>query len=169
MQAIKILKEFYATAASATALAQQPVEDAPFVFDGAYTGMQSDSTGVVGMLEVIQSDFARLEAETKSSEEEAVREFEAFTTTSEEDKETKETEARHKGFEKDRKTRALGQAREDLTATQAEMDAALGYYEKLKPSCIGETASFEERTGRRKEEIESLKEALRILDGEELS
>lgn len=169
LAAIKILKEFYAQASSATAMVQQPTEDAPFVFEGAYKGMQSDSGGVIGMLEVVQSDFARLEAETSASEAEAIREFEAFSTSSAEDKDTKASEARHKGFEKVRASRALGQTKEELTLTQGEMDAALGYYEKLKPSCIGETASFEERTAMRKEEIESLKEALRILDGEELS
>ena len=36
--------------------------------------MQSESGGVVGMLEVIQSDFARLEAETTASEDQSAKE-----------------------------------------------------------------------------------------------
>merc|ERR1719247_3436001 len=56
-QALTVLKEFYAKAAEATALVQQPE-----VFDKPYKGMAGASGGVVGMLEVIESDFARLES-----------------------------------------------------------------------------------------------------------
>jgi len=75
-QAIVVLKEFYAKAATATAFAQQsPDEDSPYVFDKPYKGMQGSKGGVIGMLEVIQSDFARVEAETTTSEDTAVREY----------------------------------------------------------------------------------------------
>merc|ERR1719475_18420 len=66
-QALTVLKEFYAKAAEATALLQQQPES-PEIFDKPYKGMQGESGGVVGMLEVIESDFARLEADTKASE-----------------------------------------------------------------------------------------------------
>ena len=56
-------KEFYAKAGDATALLQQPE-----IFDAPYKGMQSENGGVVGMLEVIESDFARLESDTKAAE-----------------------------------------------------------------------------------------------------
>merc|ERR550514_1363256 len=62
--ALNVLKEFYAKAGGAAALIQKQ----PEVFDTAYTGMGSESGGVVGMIEVIQSDFARLESETSASE-----------------------------------------------------------------------------------------------------
>merc|ERR1719395_417319 len=57
-QALTVLKEFYAKAGDATALVQQPE-----IFDSPYKGMQSENGGVVGMLEVIESDFARLESD----------------------------------------------------------------------------------------------------------
>merc|ERR1719517_173810 len=66
-QAITVLKEFYAKAGDATALLQQQPA-APEIFDSPYKGMQSENGGVVGMLEVIESDFARLEADTKAAE-----------------------------------------------------------------------------------------------------
>merc|ERR1719345_394169 len=62
-QALTVLKEFYAKAAEATAFVQQPE-----IFDKPYTGMGAEGGGVVGMLEVIESDFARLESDTKASE-----------------------------------------------------------------------------------------------------
>merc|ERR1719446_1924820 len=54
-QAVTVLKEFYEKAAEATSLIQK---DEPEIFDAPYQGMQSENGGVVGMLEVIQSDFA---------------------------------------------------------------------------------------------------------------
>jgi chromosome segregation ATPase len=54
-QALTVLKEFYAKAAESTALIQQPE-----VFDEPYKGMGGESGGVIGMLEVIESDFAPL-------------------------------------------------------------------------------------------------------------
>ena len=56
----------------------------------------------------------------------------------------------------------------DLDATQKELDAALAYYEKLKPSCVDAGLSYEERVKMREEEIQSLQEALRILSGEDI-
>merc|ERR1712066_661366 len=66
-QALTVLKEFYAKAGDATALVQQQ-PTAPEIFDSPYKGMQAENGGVVGMLEVIESDFARLEADTKATE-----------------------------------------------------------------------------------------------------
>ena len=42
-------------------------------FDEAYTGSQSASTGIMGMLEVIKGDFSRSISETGKAEEQAVR------------------------------------------------------------------------------------------------
>ena len=84
-QALATLKEFYAKAGEATALVQtqsqtqtqttikslqSPLEDGPAIFDTGYKGMQDVKGGVVGMLEVIQADFVRLEADTTQSEAE---------------------------------------------------------------------------------------------------
>merc|ERR1719324_582433 len=75
-QAISVLREFYDKAAEATALVQQGQQ--PEIFDEPYTGMQSENGGVLGMLEVIQADFARLETDTKAANAEAQREFDEF-------------------------------------------------------------------------------------------
>jgi len=167
-QAIKVLKDFYAKAATATAFTQAAPEDAPETFDAAYTGQQAESGGVVGMLEVIQSDFARLEAETSSGEDEAQREHDTFLNDSSSDKAVKEKEARHKGFDQVRTERANNQAQKDLKATQTELDAALEYYDKLKPQCIDTGLSYEDRVAKRRAEIASLQEALKVLSGEDI-
>jgi len=166
-KAIKVLKDFYAKAATATAFTQD-AQAPPPTFDEPYQGMQSENGGVVGMLEVIQSDFARLEAETSSSEDEAATQHDTFLAESAQDKEVKEKEARHKGFDKVRAVKALNQSKKDLKATQAELDAALEYYDKLKPQCVDNGLSYEERVQKRKEEIQSLQEALKVLSGTDI-
>merc|ERR1719163_1962797 len=67
-QALVVLKEFYAKAAESTALVQTETVQKPAIFDSPYKGMGAESGGVIGMLEVIESDFARLEAETSAAE-----------------------------------------------------------------------------------------------------
>merc|ERR1719486_1331468 len=76
-QALTVLKEFYAKAAEATAFVQ-----APEIFDSPYKGMGAESGGVVGMLEVIESDFARLESDTKAAEASAQKEYDTFMSDS---------------------------------------------------------------------------------------
>jgi len=164
-QALTVLKEFYAKAGEATALLQQP---APEIFDSPYKGMQAENGGVVGMLEVIESDFARLEADTKAAEAAAQKEYDTFMTDSKVDKAAKTTDIEHKTAKKQDEEQALTVKTSDLEGTQKELDAALAYFDKLKPSCVDAGVSYEDRVKRREEEIQSLQEALRILNGEDL-
>jgi len=163
-QALSVLKEFYAKAAEATSFVQQPE-----VFDEPYKGMGSENGGVVGMIEVIQSDFARLESETSAAEAEAQKQYDEFMSDSSVDKAQKTKDIEHKSGKKQNHEQALQEAKTDLDGTQKELDAALAYYEKLKPSCVDAGESYEDRVARRKEEIESLQEALRILNGEDVA
>jgi len=164
-QALTVLKEFYAKAGEATALIQAE----PEIFDSPYKGMQSENGGVVGMLEVIESDFARLESETKAAEATAQKEYDEFMTESKVDKQKKSTDIEHKTAKKQDQEQALTTKKEDLEGTQKELDAALAYFDKLKPSCVDSGVSYEDRVARRKEEIESLQEALKILNGEDIA
>jgi len=163
-QALSVLKDFYAKAAEATSFVQQPE-----VFDEPYKGMGSENGGVVGMIEVIQSDFARLESETSAAEAEAQKQYDEFMGDSSVDKAQKSKDIEHKSGKKQNHEQALQEAKTDLDGTQKELDAALAYYEKLKPSCVDAGESYEDRVARRKEEIESLQEALRILNGEDVA
>merc|ERR1719393_1050441 len=163
-QALSVLKEFYAKAAEATAFVQEPE-----VFDEPYKGMGAENGGVVGMIEVIQSDFARLESETSAAEAEAQKEFDEFMSDSAVDKAQKTKDIEHKTEKKQNQEQSLQEKNTDLESTQKELDAALAYYEKLKPSCVDAGTSSEDRVARRKEEIQSLQEALKILNGEDIA
>jgi hypothetical protein len=167
-QAQAVLKEFYAKAAGDTELLQQtPADDAPPSFENEpYTGNQGASKGVLGMLEVIHSDFARLDADTSSDEAEAAKEFSEFMDDSAKDKEQKRLDNLDMSRETTAKEREQAATSKDLSQAQAELDSALAYHEKLKPDCIAEGLSFEERAQMRQEEIDSLNEVYTILSGE---
>jgi hypothetical protein len=160
--ALGVLEGFYAKAAKATALAQGPASDAPESFNKPYTGM-GQGKGVVGMLEVILSDFVRLEQETSSEEAEGKAAFEEFSSVSTEDKNAKTDSLKSKKHTILKQNHALAQNKKDLASTQTELDAAMQYFDKLKPDCLDAGVDFAERTQRREEEIASLKDALKIL------
>jgi len=170
-QATAVLKEFYAKAGEATALVQSkgPAEDAPETFNAAYKGNQDQAGGVMGMLEVIQSDFADLESETTAAEAEAADFFTAYMAESSKNKAVKEADVRHKKTSKQETDSAVQEAKKDLAGTNKELEAAFDYYGKLKPSCVDEGESFEDKQARRKAEVESLQEALNILAGDDVA
>merc|ERR1719379_1592851 len=122
----------------------------------------------MGMLEVIQSDFAKLLSETTAGESEAQKEFEEFTNDCATTKAVDGQEMKNKDGERTKKQGEIQSAKKDLKETQSELTAAMEYFEKLKPSCVDEGESYEERVAARKEEIESLQEALKILAGEDI-
>lgn len=166
-EALTILKEYYAKAAANTALvtvSSTPSEDSPITWDTAYKGQNNG--GVVGFLEVIQSDFARLETETKADEAQAAKEYATFMSESAVNKMSMSKDVE---FKTDKKATTAGKkqsAEADRDGAQKELDAANAYFEKLKPACLESGTTYEDRVARRKEEIQSLQEALRILNGE---
>merc|ERR1719487_1134966 len=189
-QAIAILKEFYEKAATPVeqpapikgpikwdpraiqllkpamflqtdSSTQQKVPGAPEMEEGAYTGMGNG--GVLGLMEVCQSDFEKVLSETSATEEEAQKIYEEFMADSSQDKAVKETDQKHKVAEKSTKESDKATAMKDLRITQEELMAAMQYYEKLKPDCEKKAPTYEEKKAAREAEIESLKEALEIL------
>merc|ERR1719353_2646677 len=131
--ALKVLEGFYAKASSATALTQtresDPKHEAPASFTEPYTGM-GQGGGAIGMLEVILSDFVRLDQETSSEEAAAQAAFEEFSETSTADKDAKTEELETKRKEKVAAEADLAQTLRDLKSTQKELNAALKYFDK---------------------------------------
>jgi len=169
-EAMAILKDFYAKSAEATALTQQsPAEDAPTTFNTAYKGMLPEGGSVIDFLEVILSDFARLEAETSTAESTEQEEYEKYMFESKKDKALKEGDKAHKSETKTNKESELHATQGELKVTQEQLDKALAYYEKLKPTCVDSGITYEERVKRREEEIVSLQEALKILAGTDIA
>jgi len=153
-QATNVLREFYAKAAQAS---------------GGNTGQQDSASGVMSFLEVILSDFERLEEETTANEGQAADDFSAFSAETNAAVESNNADIKAKTTAKTNTAKDLMTAKTDLGNTQGELSAAMEYYEKLKPSCVDSGISYEERVQRRKEEMESLREAVKILDGTDVA
>merc|ERR1740117_1914031 len=130
-----------------------------------YRGNQDSSTGIFGMLEVVLSDFARLESETDSTESMQQTTYDKMMDDTNEDVAVKDTEMNHKTNNKDTANENIVSFKKNLKMTQSELDSALDYYAKLKAECVDTGLSYEERKSMREEEIVSLQEALKMLDG----
>merc|ERR1719161_553043 len=151
--ATKVLKDFYGGAAS--------------LIQTRASTKAIGAGGILGMLEVILSDFERLESETTNDESTAADSHDKFLTESKKTKAVTNTDIKHKKNEVQRLTSETAEAKKELKITQEELDAALEYFEKLKPSCVAAGESYEERVARRKAEIESLEDALEILNNKQ--
>merc|ERR1719420_2492054 len=86
-EAIDILDKFYKTKAkeevNLTFVQRGPADDAPslgFKSGEAYKGAGAESGGIIGMMEVIKSDFERTISETKKAEAAAEKEHLEFMT-----------------------------------------------------------------------------------------
>jgi len=156
-KALVILKEFYA--AQSAFLQQKQVPEM-----ASYKGMQSVKGGVIGMLEVILSDFSRLKAETTAAETSAASEYNSFMSESTASKEMKHKAEVQAKLDKDEAEFQKSQTTKDLKATNDELAKANEYYAQLKPSCIEVHVSWEERVAGRKAEVQALKQAYDILD-----
>lgn len=153
--ALVVLRDFYS---SQSAFVQQAPEMK------SYGGMASANGGVVGMLEVIVSDFVRLEAETKAAEQQAAAEYDVFMRDSKADKEAKHKDEFKSKLEKDQKEFDKDNANKLLEGVNDELAKANLYYEELKPECVEVKVSYEDRVAARKAEIAALKDAYAILD-----
>merc|ERR1719446_1650506 len=152
--ALVVLRNFYS--------AQSFIQNNQVPEMAAYGGMQSAKGGVVGMLEVIVSDFVRLEAETKAAETSSAAEYDSFMQDAESDKQMKHKREVKMKLDKDQTEFEKSNAEKMLVGVNEELAKANSYYEQLKPQCIEIHVSYEERVARRKEEIEALKEAFKI-------
>jgi len=172
-QAIMVLKTFYNSAAKAELLMQthaSPVdEDNPGAgFDGSYKGSQSASTGILGLLDVIKSDYARTLKVTTKDEEEAQAAFVKFDQASKVDISGKTTKLKLNKEDLKSTTASIKMKTKEMQENMDLVDKALEALEELKPMCIDTGMSYEERVQKREEEMKALKKALCILDPEDV-
>merc|ERR1719484_67290 len=118
---------------------------------------------IMSMLEVAESDFTTLLAESEASEKEAQSSYDKLTKQNTETKAANTQEVKGKEGEVKSQETALLNYKEDFATTGKELDAVLAYLDKLKPQCETKVMSYAERVAKREAEIEGLKEALEIL------
>merc|ERR1719491_2765726 len=146
--ALKVLNEYYSK-------------------EGAsHQAAQGAGEGIIGFLEVVESDFSKGLAEMQAAEQSAVSEYEKLTKANQIEKATKSQDVKYKTKEAKNLDKETSETSTDKATVQEELDAVLSYYTGIKARCIAKAESYAERTRRREEELAGLKEALSILDGE---
>jgi len=159
-KAIDVLSEYYDSAG----FAQVQSKEAPEL-----GGAKSDvGSTIVSVLEVAESDFTSLLAETEADESSAQAAYDKLTEENTVTKATKAADVKGKTSQGKQLEVALGNYAENKATTTDELDAVLMYLDKLKPQCESKVMSYAERKAKREQEIEGLKEALEILSAEAL-
>merc|ERR1711957_695164 len=146
--ALKILNDYYAKA------------------DKAHSSSDGAGSGIIGMLEVIESDFTKGLAEMVAAEQTAAASVEKETKENAIEKTTKEQDVKYKTKEAASLDKAVAELTTDKEGVEAELDAVVQYLASLDKKCTYKVESYEERKARRVAEITGLKEALEILESE---
>lgn len=161
-KAIEVLRNFYASSFVQTAATTSRLSAAPKIFDGAYSPSGGDA--IIAMLEVVQSDYSKLETTTASQEMSAQKDFDNLKSEMAILKVQQEKDVEHKKVQKGEKEQEIVGKHADLQNADKELTAAMEYYEQLKDSCLSTGSTAMERAARRTEEIQSLKEAMDLLE-----
>jgi len=155
--AMKVLRDYY----SAAALVQrQPASP------GTFSKATDSGAGIISMLEVIESDMGKSLANIEMNEETSASAYEKMKMQNKIDKASKEQDVKYKTKEAASLDKKITELSSDLESAQSELDAVLMYTKNIRGMCSTKPEGYEERKARRESEIEGLKEALRILEGE---
>merc|ERR1719382_828972 len=125
-------------------------------------------SSIIGILEVVESDFAKNLATEETEEADAASEYEKTTQANAITKTLKDQDVKYKTAEYKALDKELTVLSSDRDTKDAELSAVLEYYEKIKDRCIAKAETYEERKERREAEIAGLKQALEVLSGEAL-
>merc|ERR1719215_555931 len=162
--ALTLLRDYYASGPS--------VEDASLLEEASlqpavpttHSAAGGAGAGVISMLEVAESDFAKSLAEKTMMEESSESDYEKVSHENEITKSMKEQDVKYKTSEAKSLDRKIAEETSELETKHTELGAVLEYSDKLDSMCIAKPESYEDRKARRTAEIEGLREALTYLD-----
>merc|ERR1719316_694370 len=160
--ALKVLKDYYAAGEGDDSMLQMNQPAKPEFHEKS----SGAGGGIIGMLEVIESDFAKNLAQETTQEDSAELEYVKTTQENKISKTMKEQDVKYKGKEAASLDKSVSELSSDLEGTQSELESVLDATKTLRAMCELKPESYEERKARREAEIAGLKEALSILDGE---
>merc|ERR1719326_2779569 len=147
-KALSVLKEYYAKA------------------DKSHESAEGAGSGIIGLLEVCESDFTKGLTEMTAEEETAASEYEAYVKEDEIATVKKQQDVKYKTKEAAGLDKNVADLSNDLASVTDELSAVLSALDKLKEMCVAKAEPYAERKARRESEIAGLKEALQILEGE---
>jgi len=137
--------------------------------DKAHASADGAGTGIIGLLEVCESDFVTGLAERTATEEAAAASYDKETKENEIEKTTKQQDVKYKTQEATDLDKAISEASSDREGVHTELAAVMEYLSELEKECIEKAETYEERKGRFEAELAGLRQALKILGGESAS
>jgi len=180
-KALVTLQEYYATAAKAkgAAFVQLSADDDASPLDAnaadqsgsgfgkkSYKGNTGSTQAILGLLEVIKTDFDRSDKKTTADEHTAHRAFITFSQTSKADIKSKQTKKSLDIQDKTTTESAIATGITDLTTASALCDVALKTLEDLQAACVDSGMSYADRVAKREAEMSALKTAVCQLDND---
>lgn len=153
--ALKVLRDYYEKKGASF-----------FQSASKHTGNSDVGGSIIDILEVAESDFARSLAEGQSSEDDEQEGYEKTTQDNKVSTATKKASVEGKTQEAARLEQSITDSKSDLSGINEELSAVLEYLEKLRPQCVAEPESYEDRKARREREIEGLQTGLEVLESE---
>merc|ERR1719359_2446484 len=151
--AIKVLKDYYGGGAA-------------LVQGAKHSKASGAGSGILGLLDVIQSDFGHSLAAAEAEEDQAAVEYEKVSMGNRLNKAQWERDVEYKTKEFKSLDKAVTEISSDRDSAQSELDAVLEYSKTVVGSCELKPETFGDRKSRRNDEIAGLKEALSILEGQ---
>merc|ERR550537_2170447 len=123
-------------------------------------------SGIISMLEICESDISKSLAATEKEESDEAAEYEKTTqentvATTEKTQDVKYKTQEHTGLDK-----SIADLSADRDTSEEELSAVMKYYDKVKDRCVAKPESYEEIKARRDAEINGLREAMEILEGQ---
>lgn len=157
--ALKVLQDYYASSGEA-AFNQQPA------LASGHKSASGAGSSIIGMLEVIESDFGKGLAAAEAEEDSAAVDYQRISMDNRLNKAQWEKDVQYKTKEHQGLDKSVSELSSDRDSAQSELDAVLEYTKTIRGTCELKPESYADRKGRRQDEIAGLKEALKILDGE---
>lgn len=167
-KALGVLREYYGSAAAAMLQSSSNLADdmKQPAMPQAHEKATGAGTSIIGILEVVESDFAKSLAAEETAEDDAAAEYEQISQENKVTKTLKEQDVKYKTAEAKSLDKAISEFTSDRDTADSELSAVLDYYSKIKERCIAKPETYEQRAARREAEIAGLKEALSILEDE---
>merc|ERR1719436_747676 len=157
-QALTVLREYYGGAS----FVQQPRPEMPEL----HTKAEGAGNSIIGILEVVESDFAKNLAKETTEEDDAEADYQKTTQENKVTKTLKDQDVKYITQEFTTLDKNVADMSADRETADAELSAVNEYFAKIKDRCIAKPETYEERKRRRQAEIDGLKSALAILEDE---
>merc|ERR1719436_2248773 len=104
--------------------------------DKDHAAAEGAGGNIIGLLEVVESDFTKGLAEMTATEQSAQAAYEAETKENEIEKVTKEQDVKYKTKESTELDKTVAETSSDRSGVQDELDAVLEYLKKIEEQCI---------------------------------